>query len=106
MATASGTGRADVVLDRKQVTAQALSRDWGIKAARILASYKRHHPETREALRAAIQYDLTHRQFRAPPHAGSLVWGSKGKDRSDFPKSLNCEALRAKLLAVGAHLPE
>lgn len=95
-----------MTLDGERITAADLAREWGIKPSRILSSFNRHHPATRQALRDAIQHDLTHVAYREPPHAGSLVWGAKGKDRSDFPKSLNCEGLRARLLARGAVLPD
>lgn len=95
-----------MTLDGERITAADLAREWGIKPSRILATFNRHHPQTRQALRDAIQHDLTHTKYREPPHAGSLVWGSKGKDRSDFPKSLNCEGLRQRLLARGVTLPD
>lgn len=91
-----------MTLDGERVTAAELSRMWGIKPSRILTSYNRHKPDSRHALREAIQHDLTHRKHREPPHAGSLVWGAKGRNRSDFPKSLNCEGLRQRLIALGA----
>lgn len=94
-----------MTLDGQRVTAATLSREWGIKASRILTAYNRHHPVSRQALREAIQHDLSHVTARQAPHGGSLAWGAKSKDRKDFPKSLNCEGLRARLQALGALPP-
>lgn len=102
----NGTGRADMTLDGERVTPAALAREWGIKRSRILASYARHQPTTRQGLREAIQHDLAHRVRKAPPHGGSLAWGLKSRESKDFPKSLNCEGLRARLLARGVELPD
>lgn len=95
-----------MTLDGARITAASLSRDWGIPVSRITSSYRRHHPATREALRAAIQADLVQVTVRQPPHGGTLIWSAKSGGPAGRPRKPTVAMLRARLVELGVNLPE